>query len=146
MKIRYALVTCLAAACLYLAGLSGDVRPAAAENHTYTVTLVSGATMPLTLDVPLGTALADIALPASLADYVVSVSDGTTTVLAKDLKRSSPPPENSPDEPTPGLGSGIDKPEGQAKGTTSGTGNTIAPSSDSLKQEANDQPDDRPDP
>src|SRR3954452_24997955 len=145
MKIRYALVTCLAAACLYLAGLSGGVLPASAENHTYTVTLVNGATMPLTLDVPPGTPLTDIALPAGIADYVVSVSDGTTTVFAKDLKRSTPLTETSSDEPKPGLASGIDKPEAQAKGTTSGTGNTIEPSTDSLKQAAKDeQQDDRP--
>src|SRR6476646_6178549 len=146
MKIRKALVTCLAAACLSLVGLAGGVLPASAENHTYTVTLVNGATMPLTLDVPPGTQLQDIALPANLADYIVSISDGTQTVLAADLKRSPAQQDENSDQPKAGTGADISKPKSQANSSASGTGNTLQPSADSLKKERKSADDGTPDP
>jgi hypothetical protein len=150
MKIRRALLICFAAACLSLAGLAGGVLPASAEDHTYTVTLVNGNTMPLTLDVAPGTQLKDVALPADIADFIYSVSDGTQTVLAKDLKRLAPDKNNSAGDASPGTGGDISKSKAHANGSgaesKAGTGKQLAPSAAALKKAKTHQSDGSPDP
>ncbi|HWI22605.1 MAG TPA: lytic murein transglycosylase [Baekduia sp.] len=131
------LLTCLAIACLALAGLGGLANPAAAQQLTYTAVMLDGSRQALTLEVPTGTPIDELQLPAEIADQIYSLSDGTTTVLAADLARI-PPPVTSPagpaappvvpitPDPSPGTGEKIEKSHSKAEPKRLGNGRRIS--------------------
>ena len=150
MKQRKTLITLLTAGA-FVAGLGAGVLPAAAELRTLTVTLLGGSTVHVTVDVPPGTPLDQIKLPA-LNLPVIGVSDsgpqpgtggGTTPPVQVGVGGGDKPPSgggnngggsnSGGDKGTSGSGkSTAPKPTKQQKQTTTGHVKKSAPKVETL--------------
>jgi hypothetical protein len=86
MKQRKLLIG-LSTAGLFLAGFGAAVLPASAEQRNLIVTLATGQTIPVTVDVPPGTPLSDIQIPG-ITGTIVGVSEV-----------GGPPPATTPAPP-----------------------------------------------
>ncbi|MCW2966931.1 MAG: peptidoglycan DD-metalloendopeptidase family protein, partial [Solirubrobacteraceae bacterium] len=75
MNKRKLLIALLVAG-LFTAGLGAGVFPASADQRTYLVTLATGQTLTVTLDVPPGTPLSQIH-PPGISTPIVSIQDIT---------------------------------------------------------------------
>src|SRR5829696_8300798 len=115
---RRTLLIALAAAALYAAAV---VVPASAELHRLAVTLTTGASVELTVDVPAGTSVRDVQLPPLPApvDSVVDlgpVATPTPTATPEVTVTPAPSPSVTP-APTPG-----NRGSGDNAGSTTGGG------------------------
>jgi murein DD-endopeptidase MepM/ murein hydrolase activator NlpD len=126
----------LATAGLLLAGFGAATMPASAEQRTLLVTLVGGAQVTVTVDVPPGTPVDQIHIPGVTAP-IVSVQDITPAPAQQPPAQQSPAPVQvqvnpnggqKPSQPSSGSGSGSSSNSGS--GSNSGS-NPSSNSSDS---------------
>jgi hypothetical protein len=93
----------LVVAGLFAAGFGNTILPAGAQEHTVYVTLVTGETVPVTVDVPAGTPTDQIELP-NVTTPVISVSDTppppTETQTSPSSTLSTPNPTTQQTSPT----------------------------------------------
>src|SRR3954466_6855852 len=90
------LIIGLMACAVFALGIGASVLPASAEQRTLLVTLVTGQTLTVTVDVPPGTPIDQITIPG-ISPPIASVSEVPSSTS------SSPPPADS-GQPAPAPG------------------------------------------
>jgi hypothetical protein len=138
----------LTTAGLFLAGFGAATMPASAEQRTLLVTLVGGAQVTVTVDVPPGTPVDQIQLPATITLPVASVQDvtaqqtpTTTTptppVQAQTPTTTTPAPAPTPTTPTtPTPTKPQPQPQAQPQQQQPSTGTTSTPAAPSTAPKA----------
>src|SRR5439155_12513518 len=85
-------LTGLGAAAIFVGGIAASVLPASADPRTLIVTLATGQTLTVTVDVPPGTPIDQIQIPG-ITTPIVGVSE---------VPQPPPPPSDQPPAPAPG--------------------------------------------
>ena len=86
------MLTGLGAAAIFVGGIAASVLPASADPRTLIVTLATGQTLTVTVDVPPGTPIDQIQIPG-ITTPIVGVSE---------VPQPPPPPSDQPPAPAPG--------------------------------------------